>query len=153
MEAKQTLTFEAQLELARQKPPGKLRAADVRRLLKTAGKRPTETQVALVCELLAGSSANSPAVFDILCELELSSRPDPWMVLLKPALWNNAMSALTQLPPEHQDLNKARAWLEGQLVPGPDATQVATGRVRAVLVWLVSKHRSPEFFLQCFLEV
>jgi hypothetical protein len=153
MELKQTETFETHLQLVRQKPPGKLRASDIRRLLRAAGQRPTESNIAVVSELLVGSTANSPTVFEILAEQEISARPDPWLALLRPILWRAVTGWLTQPPPANEDLANVRAWLQAQFPAETESTTIPPDRIRAVLLWLGSRFRNPEFFLQCLLEV
>jgi hypothetical protein len=145
--------FDTSLEAARQKPRQKLRAADIKRLLKLAGKRPTPPQVTQIGALISDPTTSPSLVFELLGGLALAPESASRLSLLKPVLADTANTWLSAPPPPSQDLPLALDWLRSQLGTSPELPAINVNRARAVLLWLAAQYRNPEFFLQCLREV
>ena len=153
MEVKPNQTFDAQFEAVRQKSREKLRPADVRRLVKLAGKRLTDPQVLQIAGLITQPSASSSLVFELLGDLTLAPDTNSRLLQLRPTLADVASRWVTTPPPLVQDLPQAIEWLSLQLETSPGQPPVTADRARAVLLWLVAQHQNPDFFLQCLRQV
>ena len=91
--------FDALLETVKASPPGTLKAADIKRLLGAAGKRPTEIQLVKIVEMISSSPKNDGLVFELLGELETTPKPNLKIALLKPLLSRIAESWFSSWPP------------------------------------------------------
>jgi len=149
MEVTHQPSFDALLQAAKSKAAGSLKTADIKRLLKAAGKRPTEVQVNQIADLIAAASGNQALVYDLLGDLETSARPNPKVALLKPALWRIAGSWFSSPPPAGQELESVLAWARSQCDRPSDGTPVGGDRLRGVLLVLIALYRSPDTFLKC----
>ena len=146
-------SFDALLQAVKSKPPGALKTADIKRLLKAAGKRPTEVQANQIADLIAASQGNQALVYDLLGDLETAAKPNPKVALLKPALWRIAESWLSSPPPVGQALDPMLEWLRSQLERPADGGALSSARLRGVSLVLVALYRSPDTFLKCLREV
>ena len=145
--------FDAQIQAAKAKAPGTLKTADIKCLLKAAGKRPTENQTEQIAELIAACPRNQTLVYDLLGELETSAKPNPKVALLKPALWQITETWLSSPPPVGQDLDPMLTWLQSQFDSSADGKPISNDRLRGVSLLVIALHRSPDFFLKCLQAV
>ncbi|MCX8157521.1 MAG: hypothetical protein N3J91_13930 [Verrucomicrobiae bacterium] len=146
-------TFDALLQAAKLKAPGSLKTPEIKRLLKAAGKRPTNAQVTQIADLIAGSPGNQALVYEILGDLETAAKPHPKLVLLKPALWRITCSWFSRPPPEAHESEPMLAWLRSQCARSPDGEPITVDRLRGVSLVLIARFRNPETFLKCLREV
>ncbi|NLH75308.1 MAG: hypothetical protein GX456_19870 [Verrucomicrobia bacterium] len=153
MDVTHQTSFDALLQAVKSKAPGSLKTADIKRLLKATGKRPTETQANQIADMIAASPRNHALVYDLLCDLETSAKPNPKVVMLKPALWRIALSWFSSPPPAGQELEPMLAWLRSQCERPADDRPVSGDRIRGVLLALIALYRSPDTFLKCLREI
>lgn len=146
-------SFDALIQAAKSKAPGLLKPPEIKRLLKAAGKRPTETQANQIADMIAASPGNQALVYDLLGDLETSAKPNPIMVMLKAALWRIAESWFSSPTPARQELEPMLAWLRSQCERPADGGPVSGDRLRGVLLALIALYRSPDTFLKCLREV
>ena len=145
--------FNALLETVKASPPGTLKAADIKRLLGAAGKRPTEIQLAKIGEMISSSPKNDRLVFELLGEMETTPKSNLKIALLKPLLSRIAESWFSSWPPPDQNADGILPWLRIQFEPSADGTPVGSARLRGVSLILLRLHRTPTVFLKCLQEV
>ena len=145
--------FDALLETAKASPPGTLKAADIKRLLGAAGKRPAEIQLEKVVEMISSSPKNDRLVFELLGELETTPKRNLKIGLLKPLLSRIAEAWFSSWPPPDQNADGMPAWLRMQFEPLADGAPIGSARLRGVSLLLLQLHQTPTEFLTCLREV
>lgn len=153
MNATHQPSFDELLQAAKAKSSKTLKAHEIKRLLKAAGKRPSELQTGQIADLIAAFPRNQALVYDLLGDLEIGAKPNPKVALLKPALWRIVESWFSSPPPVGRELEAMLAWLRSQFERAADGTPVSSDRLRGVSLMLLSLHRSPDTFLRCLREV
>src|ERR1039458_463872 len=144
--------FDLALQAAKSRPAGSLKAADIKRLLKLLGKRPSEDGVRKVTEVVAGDANHSAVVYDLLCEAELGRMPAA-VAVLKPGLTEIAMTWLGDHPPDEGQLTDVLEWLRTEAASILATSPPNLNRFRGLLVWLIRQSRNPDLFLTCLTEL
>ena len=152
MEQHNQAAFDLALQTAKSRPAGLLKAANIKRLLKLLGKRPSEDGVRRINELIAADPNHDAVVYDLLCEVELARSPAT-VALLKPGLTEIAMTWLGNHAPDGRQLSDVLEWLRTEAAAILASSPPNLNRFRGLLIWLIGQYRSPDLFLTCLTEL